>query len=75
MKNSNQSIGNRSRNLPSYSVVSQSNAPPRASNNLPILIYIHISTQLHVSATDVHRHGDTNMFKTYPFTIKFVVLK
>jgi hypothetical protein len=75
MKNSDESIRNRSRDLPVYSAVPQSNASPRASNKLHIQIHIHISTLLHVSAADLHRYGATNTFETQTFSIPFVVLK
>jgi len=73
MKNSNESIGKRSRDLPAYSAMPQPNAPRRTTDNLNILIHIHISTQLHVSAADRQSHGYTNMFKVYSFAIKFVM--
>ena len=55
MKNSNDTIGNRTRDLPTCSAVSQPTAPPRASQQrlLPVQKHLPLTLDLIVTAPNI----------------------
>jgi len=57
MKNSNDTIGNRTRDLPSCSAVPQPTAPPRAPGNPPVVPTIKLFTlRVRKSHCNVHEN-------------------
>jgi len=55
IKNSNDTIGNRTRDLPACTAVSQPTVPPRASGRIVLYIYIYIYI--------VYKKSSRNIFK------------
>jgi len=70
MKNSNDTVGNRTRNLPGYSTVPQPTVPPCTQSHISVgivNILLHLSDMLNFEGTGTQRHHILNFLKHIPY--------